>query len=235
MRWALMIALMMACSPMWAQDTDAVPLFSANAAPATMRLKDLTAEWRRVSLSTPDSHKGDMSDQLTSLLPLALMSDSGKGKGEVMQTIAGLAMLSAMSGGGLGGSRETIYYTQGRTIALASETFLVTYTPVRKRLDPQEMMASAGASGGEPDLAKLLGGERLTPETELVLCLLNVRTISTIGGIRPFDMAREIEESGKANIGLLQWLGVSRTVEAQKPAPDGRVKTAPASPRSKPR
>jgi hypothetical protein len=93
-----------------------------------------------------------------------------------------LAIYAAMFSPG-GGA----YYTKGQTVSVMSETFVVTYR-VQSKVNLQAMMQRPTP----PAPAKL------TPETTLGLSLLNLRTVSSIDDIRPFDLKQEIAESEKA-------------------------------------
>src|SRR5262249_33543077 len=83
------------------------------------------------------------------------------------------------------------FYTQGQTLTVGTETFLVAYKPQLKGLDMAALM-QAGPEG------KLPPPDKLTPETTLGIILLNLRSIAGITDVRPFNMDRELEESAKA-------------------------------------
>lgn len=86
------------------------------------------------------------------------------------------------------------YYTQGQTIVLGNETFLVAYriTGMGSNL---ALLRSASAAlptskQVEPTPRK---EEGLTPNTPLSLSLINFRTISSLNDIQPFNLKQEIE------------------------------------------
>lgn len=81
---------------------------------------------------------------------------------------------SAMGGGG---SRV---YTKGDTITVGSEVFLVTYKPDALN------MASMFAGGGPPK------PKPLTADTVLRLSLLNLHALSSMDGIRVFDLKDQL-------------------------------------------
>lgn len=94
------------------------------------------------------------------------------------------AFYSAIMGRGAGGA--TGYYTKGDSVTLAGETYLICYEVQKKPIDYMKLMES----GGKPPKA-----EPLTPETKLALALLNLRTVTTISEIRPFNLEQEIAGS----------------------------------------
>jgi hypothetical protein len=63
---------------------------------------------------------------------------------------------------------NNLYYTKGQTITVGSETYLIAY-----RLDITERQL------------------KLTPETKLMLSLLNLRTIGSLNNIRQFNFEQE--------------------------------------------
>ena len=78
------------------------------------------------------------------------------------------------------------YYTKGQMVTVAGEMFLVAYR-VQSKVNLQALMRSSGP----PAPAKL------TPETTLGISLLNLRAVTSIDDIRPFDLKQEIAESDK--------------------------------------
>jgi len=180
-------------------------------APLSLHLKDLGPDWKRMTVSIQGAGAG-MGDLMSQIMPMAMMGGSGgKGKDEMM----GMAVLSGMFGGG-GGSGQPVYYTKGQTAAIGGETFLVAYKYEKPQVDFMQLVMESEKNGGkEPDFAKLMAGGKLTPDSPLSLSLVNVRSISSMGGIRTFDMNAEIAESAKGPGGLMEMLmGRSAAVEA---------------------
>lgn len=89
-----------------------------------------------------------------------------------------MQMLSSMFGGS-----SSHYYTKGQTLALAGETFIVAYAPKGKPIDPSAMMR------GKPPVP-----EALTPNSQLTISLINLRTCGNLTDIRPFDIKEETAE-----------------------------------------
>jgi hypothetical protein len=199
---ACMMALAIA-APALAQG-DVSPVLAGKDLPLEVKLKDLNGDWRRLTIATADRGKGDMGSMLSQLMALGSMGDKpgakGKGASDAAGAMLGMSLLSAMFGGG-GGTAEPITYTRGQTVSLGGETFLVTYVYEKPQPNLMEMAMQAGAAGGEPDFEKMMAGSKLTGESPLTLTLLNARSISTIRGIRPFDLNREIAEAEKAGGG----------------------------------
>lgn len=97
-----------------------------------------------------------------------------------------LMMMMAM-GGGRGGQTlgASAYYTKGQLVTLGGESFVVAYS----RPAPSPLQLLAGMHGNDGDAAKPV---QVTPDTELTLSLLNVRSMGDILNIRPFNMQEEL-------------------------------------------
>jgi hypothetical protein len=138
-----------------------------------MKLKELRPDWRRISVSG--------------------LPEAGGGGGSALMGLAG-GLFGALFGGGGAApppAGAPAYYTQGQTLTVGTETFLVAYKAQLKGLD----MAALMQAGPE---AKLPPPDKLTPETPLALTLMNLRSVASITDVRPFNMDRELEESAKA-------------------------------------
>lgn len=104
----------------------------------------------------------------------------------------------------------------------------------------QLIMESSQNEGKEPDFSKLAGGAKLTPDSALTLSLFNVKTITTMSGIRAFDMNHEIADSAKGPGGLIEMLAtqkiapsqstVTETVSNEVSKPKTPAKTTPRGP-----
>jgi len=148
---------------------DSADLFNGRGPAATLRLKTLDANWRRVTINGPAELKG----------------------GGIGQLAGGI--FGAMFGGGAPpmSSPAPPQYTQGATTALGGETFLVVYRPNLKSIDMAALMLAG--PGGKPPAP-----EKLTEETPLTLTLVNVRSITSLSDFRPFNLQQELAESAKA-------------------------------------
>jgi prepilin-type processing-associated H-X9-DG protein len=106
----------------------------------------------------------------------------------------------------MGGAGAGVYYTKGDVVVLAGLTYVIAYQHPSKPVDTMALMR--GGTPPEP--------ETLTPETPLTLALIQLRTASTLGDIRPFNLDQEIAERA----------GLQKAVEG---AHDGSVNAASVS------
>lgn len=214
-RSLLAVALIAVCMPQaLAQEPNPLATLLART-PHTMQLKQFNATWLRVSVKQSDAGAAGTGDMLSKLAQIGMMADGGKMKGDGMEAALGLSML-----GGMGGGPQRTCFTQGQTLAIGSETFLVAYAVEQKSPNLLQMIMEAEQSGKEPDMAALFGGSKWTEDTVASLTLINVRAIHTLSGVRPFDLQKELAEGGECGLDLMQlmMLGMSKTAEAP-PAP----------------
>ena len=210
------------------QTIEAPRIFGGDHPPYALKLKDLNASWLALRLAMVNAPKSAPAGEnpLAQLMGLGAMGGgNGKDKGEALGEMLGMSLFSGMLGGG--GVQETpVYYTQGQTLNLAGEMFLVVYSQNKTGLNLMEMALQSAKSGEdkEPDFAKLAAESKLGPESSLSLSLINVKTIATLSGLRPFDMNQEIVESAKGAGGLLQLIADQTAKEKQA------AKTIPARP-----
>lgn len=212
-RLALGAALVVLTVPAVGQATSLQDVVSGKDAPLTLHLKDLGSDWKRVAIATQGS-TGGMGDLMSQIMPLAMMGGSGpKSKDDMM----GMAFMSSMFGGGNTG--QPIYYTKGQTSAIGGETFLIAYKLEKPQVDFMQLIMESEKNGGkEPDMAKLMTGSKVTADSALSLSLVNVKSISTMSGIRAFDLAQELAESAKGPGGLLEMMMNHSALEAKTPA-----------------
>lgn len=102
-------------------------------------------------------------------------------------------MLFGMSGLLESALRTNIYYTQGQTLTLGKQKYLVVYRPKGSNLTLTDLIKS-GRNNTSPE--SLI--QTLTPETQLVLSLINLSKIDSLQDIQPFDLQQEIRESKQA-------------------------------------
>jgi hypothetical protein len=232
-RLALGGALIVLALPALGQATGLQDIVAGKDAPLALHLKDLNADWMRMTISTAGS-AGGMGDLMSQIMPLAMMGGNGpKGKDDMM----GMAFLSSMFGGGGGGS-QPVYYTKGQTTAIGGETFLIAYKYDKPEPNFMQMVMESEKNGGkEPDFAKLSAAGKLTPDSALSLSLLNVRSINTMSGIRAFDMNQEIVDSAKGPGGMMDMLmGMTKASPVQERGETATpVLTAPTAPPAKAR
>lgn len=108
------------------------------------------------------------------------------------QESLGPAMLFGMSGLLESALRTNIYYTQGQTITLGKQKYLVAYRPEGSGMTLTELLKSNRNRSPESLI------KALTPDTPLVLSLINLAKIESLQDIQPFDLQKEIRESKEA-------------------------------------
>lgn len=224
-RWAFCAAFMTLAMPAFGQSMDFQQLISGKEVPLHLKLKDLNGDWRRMGIGGLDRQKGGMGDLMSQIMPMAMMGEmSGKGKGKGNNADAagaafGMALMSSLFGGG-GGDGEPVYYTKGQTVTVGSVSFLVAYRWKKREANWMQMAMEAGKNGGkEPDMSQL-AGDKLSGESDLSLTLVNLKKIGDLSDIRPFDLDKEIEESGKGG-GLMDLIAADpvQKVKAAEVAP----------------
>ena len=101
---------------------------------------------------------------------------------------SGIGGLASFFVGIAGGSGVTAgaYYTQGKTMTLWEERYLICYQVPPKPLNLARLIRY-GPEAPKP--------EKLTPETQLSLSLVNLRTAISFNDIRPFSLEEEIAAS----------------------------------------
>lgn len=215
MRFLLFCATLAAAIPAMGQGTDFQQILSGKDLPHVLKLKDLSAEWRHVTISSSDAKSG-AGDSMKQLMQLGMMGQAGKDKGA--NDAAGAAAAASLLGGLFGGGddKAPVYYTQGKTASVGTETFLVAYRLDVKAPNLMELIAQSQKDGGkEPDFAKLAGASKPTPDTPVTLTLINVKSIGTMSDIRPFDLTKELADAGKGG-GLMDLMGLA-SQKAPKP------------------
>lgn len=109
------------------------------------------------------------------------MSVGGQADAGVLLGMFGAMMDAAM--GAAGGA----YYTKGDSVKIGEETYLVAYRVQTNATNIATLMRSD--TPPRPP--------KLTPETPLSLCLLNLRGIGSLTDIREFNMDQELAESAR--------------------------------------
>lgn len=107
--------------------------------------------------------------------------------GDLLQTYTSLF-------GGKGNSG--VYYTQGKTVTIGSETYVIAYRfpSTGEGVNFRSLIErTLGGGSSKPSQA-----DKLTPETSLTLSLLNLRTIGSLNNIRPFNLKEELAASERA-------------------------------------
>jgi len=182
------------------RDPDATELVPARAEPLAkcmhhvqggLAMRRLLAVLACATVVLPAYGQGaDLKDLLSgSVYPLSLKLSDLNGEWRRLRvggSDAGglMGLYSAM----MGGVATTYYYTQGRTVAVSGETYLVAYRPRSKPVDMSAMMRSS--SPPTP--------EKLKRDTVLALSLLCLKTAGSLDDIRPFNLEEEVAESEQA-------------------------------------
>jgi hypothetical protein len=139
-------------------------LISGQQAPLNKQLKDLDSSWRQVAISGQYE------------------------MGDLMKSWSGLF-------GAVG--YNNIYYTQGQTVRVSDETYVVAYRlpSSGKPLDFKaffETAMGAFATGADCSATVSSSTPKITPETDISLSLLNVKTIGSLNDVRPFDLKADL-------------------------------------------
>jgi hypothetical protein len=228
MRVPAALALILAVTaPALGQTTDFQQVLSGKQWPQTLKLKELDGDWRHVTISAAEGAKGGLGDMMSQLMPLMMMGDKNKGKDDPAAAMLGLSFISALFGGGGGEGPEPVYYTKGQAVTVGGQTFLIAYRYQKPAVNFMQVAADAEKNGKQPDPGQLAEEGKMTPESSLSLCLLNVQRIGALHNIRPFDMNQEIAESAQAGGGLMEMM-------AKEAAKDNQAKPAPAPAASQP-
>jgi hypothetical protein len=91
---------------------------------------------------------------------------------------------------------NNIYYTQGQTVRVNDETYVVAYRlpSSGKPLDFKAFVENAMGSFASTDCSATISSSmpKITPETTISLSLLNVKTIGSLNDVRPFDLKADL-------------------------------------------
>lgn len=112
--------------------------------------------------------------------------------------------------------RTNVYYTQGQTVTLNKQQFLIVYRPDGRNIDLADLMRS-----GRNNTPESLVNE-LTSDSQLNLSLINLSTVKGLKDIQPFNLQKEIEDSKQ------DLPEEDKTAKPTSPAP------SPAEPTAKP-
>ena len=157
-RWTMAAAMAVATLAS-AEEPDYAELIAGKTVPLELKLKDLNADWRRFVLDEQPQRQ------------------AGGEKSDWLQVYAAVTETGAMV--------VRPYFTHGKTVKLAGETYLIAYRPQTRDLDWSAAAAAVKS-------AKVPKGEKLTADSVVALSLLNTRTMGSLHDIRPFNLAREL-------------------------------------------
>ncbi len=133
-------------------------------APARLQLKNLNTGWQRMTVQSGEND------------PYAALY--GGMRGAMFQDVLEQA--------GVG-----VYFTRGQSVSLGGETFLVAYR-IDNNMSAQDVQNLFRGVGGHGNDGPAPGPRKFSPDTTLLLSLLNLRTIGSLENVRPFDAKREI-------------------------------------------
>jgi len=165
---AIVLLLALVVASRAAEFTD---LLSGKTCPLTVRLGDLTKEWRRFTLRAAGTANGNVS------ISLSVNSTGGSPSSSSQNNIADFA-----------GNR--VYLTTGQTVSVNDQVYLVAYHVPGAGLDIPALLQVAVTKS-------LPTAGVLTPDSVLPLSLLDVKSIGSLEDIRIYDMQYEIAESEK--------------------------------------
>lgn len=145
-------------------------LISGKQVPLNRQLKDLNDSWRQIAIS---------------------------GQYEMADLMKSWANIFSAD------SYNNIYYTQGQTVMVNNETYVVAYRlpTLSKTLTIQslfENVMGSMASFTGTDCDSIVSPAKITPETNIQLSLLNLKTIGSLNDVRPFDLKTELAMLEKA-------------------------------------
>jgi hypothetical protein len=164
--FALLLAL-----PVAGPAAEFTDLLSGKTCPLTVRLGDLTKDWRRFTLRAAGAANGNVS------ISVSVSGTRGSPSNSSQNNIADFA-----------GNR--VYLTTGQTVSVNDQVYLVAYHVPGAGLDIPTLLQAAATKS-------LPTAGVLTPGSVLPLTLLDVKSIGSLEDIRVFDMQYEIAESEK--------------------------------------
>ena len=176
-------------------------LLSGKTHPLTLRLKDLDAEWRRITIQQSANVTGNVSVNVSG----NTYSSSANNRSSASHSQNNIV-------GALPNSRS--YLTKGQTVVANGRTYLVAYHLPAFGLDLGALLQALAAKTAPTSAA-------LNADTALPLSLLDLQTIGSLDDVRAFDMQAEIAESEKAirmATELLKGQGNSSSSESTTPA-----------------
>lgn len=150
---------------------DLASLLSGKVIPLSMSLTEFDDNWRRVTIHGGSNVGGNISLNVS---------------GNTSNSVAQNNNVIGMAGGG------RTFITKGQVIPGGSaQLFLVAYHLPAHGLDLGTLLQAAATKSAPKD-------GTLTKETVLRLCLLELKSITSLEDIRVFDMNQEIEFSAQA-------------------------------------
>jgi len=167
--WIGMVLLTMVPPILGQQERDFTELLSGKNLPLSLTLKELSADWRRVTVQ-----------------------GSGAVSGNVSVNVNGNSLAATSQNnltGSLASSRS--YLTKGETVTIKARVYLVAYHLASAGLDIGRLLQTV-AMKAQPSSAAL------TLDSALPLSLLDLTSAGSLEDVRPFDAKEVIAESQNA-------------------------------------
>jgi hypothetical protein len=161
--------------PARAQERELNELLSGRTIPLTQTLKDLSSDWRRITVSSSGTVSGNVSVNVTGDTTAATSQNNLTGA--------------------VGSGRS--YVTKGEVVSARGRAYLVAYHLPAVGLDVGKLL-QALTTKASPTVAAL------TLESALPLSLLDLSSIGSLDDVRPFEAKTEIADSENAIHALSQ-------------------------------
>lgn len=180
-------------------------------------LKDLSSPgWKHIRLQL--STGGKEQSAVGGLFGALMGGEMGGAMGSVFSQ-----MTSGVTTAG-----DDVYYTQGKTVALGTETFLVTYRPQTGEDNGMANLLKISKSDTPPPAPKPMNGE-----TPVTVTLINLHSIATLKDIKPFDLSAEIAASvAQASVMSEMMKDKNGSVEISSDPPPKPKTAKPTKPKS---
>ena len=140
-------------------------IFAGKKIPLTLKLRDLNADWRKVSI---DGQLG--------------MGDLVKNWTTFLESFLGTKTYS------------NVYYSQGKTVTIGENIYIVAYR-LPLKVEPLDVGNLFANFRGNKNCQEGKAPVRLTPNTEVSLSLLNLNSVGFLNDLLPLDIQAEIAES----------------------------------------
>jgi hypothetical protein len=171
--------------------------------PITLPLKEMDSTWKRIVIHLVGEFpytSGGLSQLLSTLL---YDSISDKITNQTLRDYMSPIIIRNTFDQQI--TPETIYYTQGKTQTIGSETFLITYKSLvnqQNLIDSvMKLMIDSLKSGkstpSKSEIKKVILADKASPDTLLSLELVNTKQIKSLSVLRPFELKTEITEMNR--------------------------------------
>lgn len=174
-----LLAMLTLSAPLVAQEVlELGSLLSGKSYPLSMKLKDLDADWRRMTVRGGANVSGNLSVNVNGYTSSSSANNSSSASHSQNNFVGALPSSHG-------------YVTKGQTVGLHGRTYLVAYHLPAFGVDVGALLQALAAKTA-PSAAVL------SPESTLPLSLLDLQSVGNLDDIRIFDMQGEIAESEKA-------------------------------------